>query len=119
MAINLNWDLDSIFEGGSQSQALADFLERLTTELDHFEQSGLPEPLSPETEAVWVEMIQNLYGLDARLTEAGAFVGCLVSQNVKDDKALQLMAQIDRLRARLSTLWTQLTAFFAQQEAGA
>jgi pepF/M3 family oligoendopeptidase len=119
MSIRLNWELDSIFEGGSQSAALADFLTQLTTDLAEAETAGLPAPLAQETQAAWVKMLQNQYDLGARLNEAGSFVGCLVSQNVKDEKALQLMAQIDQLRARLVSLWTRLTAFFAQQDESA
>ncbi len=116
MTISLNWDLDSIFEGGSQSKTLADFLDALTGDIATLEGEGLPEPLSSETQLAWVETVQTLYDLGARLNEAGSFIGCLASQDVKDDKALQLMAQTDALSARLGTLWAQLSAAFAEQD---
>jgi oligoendopeptidase F len=119
MDISLNWDLDSIFEGGSQSQALVEFLDSLITDLTDLETAGLPKPLADETQSSWVATIQTLYDLGARLNEAGSFVGCLASQDVKDDKALQLMAQIDQLRARLGTLWTQLSSALAEQDEAA
>ena len=49
MSINVNWDLDSIFEGGSQSSALADFLARLTADLDTLEATDKLQPLTDET----------------------------------------------------------------------
>lgn len=116
MALSLNWDMDSIFEGGSQSTALADYLEKLTSEMDAFEQVGRPDSLSDTTQSAWIDTIQTLYDLGARLNEAGSFIYCLVSQDVKDDKALQLLAQIDQLSAQLGTFWTQLTAAFAEQD---
>jgi pepF/M3 family oligoendopeptidase len=116
MTISPNWELDSIFEGGSQSKPLADFLDGLTNDLSAFEAAGLPPTLDNSTQAAWVETIQTFYDLYARLGQAGSFVGCLVSQNVKDDKALQLMGQIDALGARLGTISTQLAALAAQQD---
>jgi pepF/M3 family oligoendopeptidase len=79
------------------------------------EAKGLPAPLTGATQAAWVETIQASYELGARLNQAASFVGCLISQNVKDDKALQLMGQIDGLGARLGTLATKLAAAFAGQ----
>ena len=116
MTISLTWDLDSIFAGGSQSKELRDFLDSHTSDLTNLEAAGLPEALSDDTQPAWVKTIQTLYDLGARLNQAGSFVGCLVSQNVKDDKALQLMAQIDQLGTRLGTLSTQFAATAAQQD---
>jgi len=115
MTISLNWDLDSIFAGSSQSKALKDFLDSFTHDLADFEAAELLAPLTDDTQVVWVETIQTLYELGAHLNQAGSFVGCLVSQNVKDDKALQLMAQIDQLGTRLGTLSTQFAAIAAEQ----
>jgi len=119
MTLSLNWELDSIFAGGSQSTELANFLDRLGHDFSDFEATDLPQPLTPETHAAWVEAIQTIYELGARLSEAGSFIYCLVSQDVKDDKALQLLAQIDALRARLGSLWTQMSATFAAQDEAA
>ncbi len=116
MSVSVNWDLDSIFTGGSHSAALADFLAQLTADLELAEAAGLPPALSTETESDWVAAIQTLFDLGARLNQAGSFVGCLMAQDVKDDKALQLMAQTDQLSARLGTLWTKFTAAFAEQD---
>lgn len=116
MTISVNWDLDSIFPGGSESKALADFLEKLTADLNDFEAAGPPVPLSEQTQSVWVKTIQTLYDLSARLNQAGSFTGCLVSQNVKDDKALQLDGQVDELQGKLGTIWTRFEAAFARQD---
>jgi len=109
------WNLDAIFPGGSRSPELADFLARLDADFTAAEAAGLPGPLSPETEADWVAAIQTLYNLGERLRQVGSFVGCLVSQDVTDEKALQLDAGTDQMSARLATLWTRHRAAFAQQ----
>ncbi|HMQ53861.1 MAG TPA: M3 family oligoendopeptidase [Anaerolineae bacterium] len=116
MNSNVNWDLDSIFAGGSHSAALADYLAQITADIATAEGQPLPEILTLETQAGWVQAIQAWYGLVARLRQAGSFVGCLVSQNVKDDKALQWQSQIEVLSARLGTIWTRYQAAFARQD---
>jgi pepF/M3 family oligoendopeptidase len=113
----MNWDLESIFAGGSRSAALEEFLEELTRDLNQMKRAGLPAPLTgaDEPQAAWIEAIQMLYDLQARTSQAGSFVGCLVAQDVKDDRALQLMAQVEELASQLGTLWTQLSAAAAGQ----
>ena len=116
MTLNTNWDLDSIFAGGSQSTTFAAFLTRLTDDLSAFEAEALSAPLTDQNRSIWVEKAQALYELGARLVQANYFVGFLISQNVKDDKALQLAGQIDQLGAQLNNLWTNFAAACAQQE---
>jgi oligoendopeptidase F len=56
-----------------------------------------------------------LYDAGERLGQVGSFVVCLTAQDVHDEKALQLESDVDRLSARLGTLWTQYRAAFAAQ----
>jgi len=80
MTLSVNWDLDSIFEGGSQSNALETYLKNLIHDLNRYTAAGLPDPLSNETEPAWVESIQTLYELSGRLIQARSFAECLVSK---------------------------------------
>lgn len=116
MPVSENWNLDSIFAGGSQSAVLADFLISLTTDLTGFDAADPLDPLTDETQLAWIETIRTLYELSARLKQAASFTEYLASQDVKDDKALQLMAQVDQLQAHLDMVWTQIAARFAQQD---
>ncbi|MBN1995491.1 MAG: M3 family oligoendopeptidase [Anaerolineae bacterium] len=116
MTIPATWDLESIFAGGSQSPTLAEFLEALTRDLSDFDGSNLPTPLTKAGQPRWVEKIETLYQLGARLHQAASFIECLISQDVKDDKAIQEMARVDRLSASLGNHWTQLSARFAQED---
>ena len=115
MTLDMTWDLESIFAGGSASPALAEFLDALTVDLTGLASTAWPSPLTGKVQPGWIESIQALYDLQARLSQASSFVGCLVSQNVKDDLALQLMARVDELRSQLDTLWTRFSAIAARQ----
>lgn len=115
MTQSLTWDLDSIFPGGSDSPELAAFLAQLSADMAaEKKQSTLPV-LSAETQPQWVETILTLYGLSKRLNHVASFTGCLVSQNVNDDKARMIDGELDSLSAQLETLWTRLAATAAEQ----
>ncbi|MCP4419214.1 MAG: M3 family oligoendopeptidase [Chloroflexi bacterium] len=110
------WDIESIFAGGSESQELTDFLERLTTDLAACESAGVLNLLTDKTQSTWVNKIQTLYQFNVRLLEASTHVTALVFQNTKDDKAKHILTQCDELGARLGSLWTQLAASSAEQD---
>lgn len=116
MPLSLNWDLDSIFAGGSQSTELADFLDNLASDLARFRTTDHTTPLNDETQTIWVNTIQTLYNLSARVGQAAVFVEYLASQNVHDDNALQLAAQVEQLRAQLETSWSDMAAQLARHE---
>jgi pepF/M3 family oligoendopeptidase len=116
MTLNTTWDLDPIFSGGSQSPELHAYLAKISTDLANLETAGFPARLTGQNMPLWVEKTQQLYEVGARLTQASYFVSFLISQNVKDDKALQLDGQADQLGAQLANLWTAFAARCAQQE---
>lgn len=115
MTVPINWDLDSIFPGGSDSPEFAAFVAQLTTDLSAAKAEPALPALAPETHSQWIDAINRLYDLSARLFHAGSFTGCLVSQNVNDDKARMLDAELDSLHAQLETLWTRFAATAAEQ----
>jgi oligoendopeptidase F len=115
MTTNQTWALNSIFPGGSDSQELNEFLTRLNSDFDAMEAAEMPGSLTDEAKAAWVSSIQALYDAGERLGQAGSFIACLTAQDVSDDNALQLESDIDRLSARLGTLWTKYRAAFAAQ----
>jgi len=116
MTISLNWDLDSIFSGGSESAELSAFLNKLVVDLNDFNASSIPTPLAEEHHALWIEKIDFLSEMGARLRQVGSFAGCIISADVKDEKGLQLYARVDQLSAQLGNIWTELSAIFARQD---
>lgn len=104
------WNLDPIFEGGADSEALARFLTDLSTDMDAYvAQPALPA-LSANTRDDWASRLQSSLNLFARLAEATSFVTALVSANTRDQAALQLLGRIDGYRARMDSAMTDLEA---------
>jgi pepF/M3 family oligoendopeptidase len=115
MSQNLIWDLESIFPGGSQSPQLAAFIDALEADITAAEKVNLPGPLTEASQSTWIETFQRQYDLAARLWHVRSFVGCLVSQDVKDERALQTNARLDVFGSRLGTMATRLSAAAADQ----
>lgn len=108
--IEQTWDLDAIFEGGSDSKELAKFIIELEHDLIAFE-NDLKMTEAPKTKSdanEWKVHISTSQNLVKRLIEANAFIGCLGAQNVKDQKAKQLDDKIKSLSAKYSSAITQL-----------
>lgn len=108
--INQAWDLDAIFEGGSDSAALKTFIEHLTKDIETFNQD-LHISQAPKTThdaQLWKVHITNSQNITKKIIEASAFIGCLSAQNVKDQKAKQLDDKIKSLYAHFSSALTQL-----------
>jgi pepF/M3 family oligoendopeptidase len=115
MNTNPNWDLDTIFPGGSQSTELAAFLEQLEQDFTQVESNELPGPLDEPGQSTWIETIQTCYDLTARFKQGVSFAECLMAQNVNDEAARLIMARLDQIEARLEILWTRLSAASAEQ----
>ena len=115
MTVPINWDLDSIFPGGSESAEFAAFVAQLTADIAAAKAQPALPALSPKTQSQWTDAINQLYNLSERLFHAGSFTGCLVAQDVNDDKARLLDGELDSLHARLETLWTRFAADAANQ----
>ncbi|MBA4495380.1 hypothetical protein ACFO25_01200 [Paenactinomyces guangxiensis] len=111
----LNWNLDSIFQGGSNSDEFRRYLEEW--ESDMVELNLLLEKLDPFhfnlARGSWTEAIAQLESCEERREEAESFTRCLTSQNVTDGQAADLQEQFNRANAtfqRLLTSWEQLLA---------
>jgi len=115
------WDIDSIFPGGSKSKEYADFREKIAEELDAAGKAAerLPDSLdSDDSIRAWAAWIIELQGLYERLHLAGAFVGCLTSQDVNDTEAQRIEGEIDDLYSRWSMMKASLESFAQKQPDG-
>jgi oligoendopeptidase F len=102
------WDLDTFFEGGSSSPALAQHLDNLENSL-----TGLRERVggaAGDTPAYWYELLESIQGAMAALGQASSFVGCLLAANVKDRPARLLEGRISQLYADMSSMLTLVDA---------
>jgi len=103
------WDLDVIFNGGSESKEFADHLN-LTSELIEFFQTKVSNwtPLNTtEDSKPLKELLENFEHAAKKLRQAGAFVGCLQAQNTEDKKAYNLEARVTSLSAAFQTALSQ------------
>src|SRR5690606_22914759 len=112
----LTWDLESLFPGGSRSQAFADFVHQIAQRVEPLAQwvadlaasagqiSGGPAGLDDEARERWVQGITDLQEVGAHLQEAQAFVSCLIAQDVHDEPARVWESRLTQLSARYHQL---------------
>ena len=116
MLENLNpvWNLETIFPGGSSSPELKEEMEKLAAELKQFDQ-GLNKnpPLSLED---WLECLNQVQAIGARLREAGAFLGCLNAANTNDIQAQMLSGAFFPIFAGFDQIRTKIMVFLSQMD---
>jgi oligoendopeptidase F len=105
MPLHPVWDLESIFSGGSSSEAFAAYLNELETDVrklqETLNQTAAPATLK-DTEVFdpILELLQRCY---VRISEGSAFVSCLSAQNQQDKKAAQLQGTVSSIAAMLNS----------------
>ncbi|MCY0894477.1 MAG: M3 family oligoendopeptidase [Acidibacillus sp.] len=107
--LNQTWDLESIFAGGSHSVALMKHLELTQSEIDQLQADIIATDAHADALA-WSSLLYRIQDVSAKLREAGAFCGCLVSQNVRDEQAKLLSGRTTQLSASLTSAYLALDA---------
>ncbi|MDM5187948.1 M3 family oligoendopeptidase [Bacillus sp. DX4.1] len=93
------WNLDAIFPGGSNSQELTYCLTKLEDDIAR-EQGKLNELEVPQSLVqfeTWIEEINRIQDISARLYEVAEFVECLQADNVQDTRAKELQETIHQI----------------------
>jgi oligoendopeptidase F len=88
MTYSLNWDLDSIFPGGSQSAQLAQRMTKLKEQTHSYHQ--LIDQWQPEADTHYQELtaILELQGsISDGFSQCNSFINALLSSNIKDKHA--------------------------------
>ncbi|WP_456272115.1 M3 family oligoendopeptidase [Bacillus sp. AK031] len=90
------WDLDVFFEGGSSSPQLRQHLETLDKKRSAFaeKEKGFRAPSSKEDSGQVADLIEEAKEVMLYLRQAGAFIGCLEAQDMKDRKANALRGEL-------------------------
>ena len=99
------WDLDSLFEGGSNSAGFANHLAETKQQISLFQtkvQQWNPGNLDNDRRHL-LEILASFEKTAKKLRQAGAFVGCLQAQNTADLHAQQLEAELSAFRADFQT----------------
>ncbi len=100
--LSLQWDLDSIYAGGSSSGELQEELGRLEQAIGQFEGLAL-QAASDVNLAELTELMQKIMIL---LRQTEAFTGCLMAQDVADVRAYAINDRIKTASARFTGLLT-------------
>lgn len=95
MKYAINWDLESIFAGGSSSESLQQELQEISTKIKEFHQ--LVDAFTPNTENQ-VEALSEILAvyeeIQKSFTECGSFIEALNSANIHDQQAKLLTGQL-------------------------
>jgi len=111
------WDIESIFPGGSKSVEFAKFRAKIAVDLKKAEAEleKLPKKLDKKSTPFWAKWISKLQKIYEDLHLAGAFSGCLTSQNVNDETAMNIESEIDEQYSKWSILKASLESFSVKQ----
>ena len=111
------WDLDSVFPGGSDSVEYAEFRNQIKNDLNSAVEQfkNLPEKLDDSSRPAWIGYINKLQELSDRLSQAHAFVECLVSADVNDTKARQIFGEIDVFNSEFEKIKVLIESFAKNQ----
>lgn len=114
MNYSLNWDLDSIFSGGSNSLALNERMTELESQMENYYQLVGNWEFTPED----FEQLQTILQLQAKIsdgfTQCDSYITALLSANVNDSQAKILSGKLYALLPRLQSAETVLSTKFAK-----
>lgn len=95
MKYAINWDLESIFAGGSSSESLQQELQQISTKMKEFHQ--LVDAFTPNAEnqvKTLTEILAVHEEIQKSFTECGSFIEALNSANIHDQQAKLLTGQL-------------------------
>lgn len=103
------WDLESIFAGGSSSEAFHTFLAELEKDISGLDSKlkGASVPANLEETKAFDGILDGLQSTAGRIIEADSFVGCLTAQDQHDKKAIRLVGKVTALRAVYANVMTR------------
>lgn len=113
----MQWDLDSIFPGGSSSKEFKEFRDKLKTDLANAKKTfdGLPKKLDSSSRVKYAEFIVEFQRISSHLQGAHSMADCLTAQDVKDSLGLQIYQEVDVMISEFKNLNAGLEAFARNQ----
>ena len=114
MTYSLNWDLDSIFSGGSDSPALNERLEQLEKQITTYYQSVNQWDHSVSTNDELTTLIKQQETITEGFSQCNSYITALLSANVKDTQAKLLSGKLYALLPRWQSADTILSKKFAE-----
>ncbi|MFS1133821.1 M3 family oligoendopeptidase [Enterococcus hirae] len=114
MTYSLNWDLDSIFSGGSDSPALNERLEQLEKQINTYYQSVNQWDHSVSKNDELTTLIKQQETITEGFSQCNSYITALLSANVKDTQAKLLSGKLYALLPRWQSADTILSKKFAE-----
>src|SRR5690625_3456421 len=111
MSYHQNWDMESVFRGGSESKQLREKIDTLKEKIAAYKERvhewdpSTDQPEYKEYASLLKEQEEILFGLG----ESRTFIGGLLSADVTDKKAAQIVTELGTLGSEISTVNTVLT----------
>jgi len=104
--LDMSWNLDNIYPGGSGSEAFAAELDGLERDIAAFERSLRAAEDAPVTADLLGEWTRTAQSILARLREAESFTACLTAADVADRRAAALDDRVKNLAAAFQAVMT-------------
>lgn len=99
-----NWELESIFPGGSESQVFLKFVEKLEGDITKVTKTLLRIGNALEDHSTIVSLLSDIQDLMLRTKHASSFTFCLTAQDVTDLKARSLHGRSKQNEANIQNL---------------
>lgn len=112
------WDLDVLFPGGSDSTELRSHIDTAEAELKRFEATArkFEVPSTANDAERIVALLDDVKSIMQRLSQSGAFIGCLMAQNTEDKKAAILQSESAALSGRFQSALQKIQKSLAQTD---
>lgn len=103
------WDLETIFPGGSGSEAFAAFLDELAASIEALgaKLGAMEAPQTAEAASALAESTALMQDILNKIREADSFATCLAAADMADKKAMQLRGRVRTLSAALQAALTR------------
>ncbi|MDQ0220376.1 oligoendopeptidase F [Peribacillus cavernae] len=108
--IRENWNLNSLYAGGVESEKLKDIITRLNLDIkqlyEKIKSFGLPIERSKIPDLL--NLFQGIQEVMSDSLEVDEFLICVYSENVEDTKVSNLLAESSKIKAELESLKVEL-----------
>jgi len=104
LTLNKQWDLDSLYPGGKNSEKL----KKQITQLNHEIPVLIEQLQSPLTPPELAQHIQDIQHIMQKAFQVDEYCICLYSDHVQDEDALKLLDQSNHLKAKVQSLKIEL-----------
>lgn len=95
--LHKTWNLETIFEGGSESEQFHNYVLKTEQEISKLESlvHSFTSPQNTDQTKELSEIVDQIQLVTKRLGEIGAFISCLNAQDVNDKKSRCLAVQTE------------------------